>query len=153
VFSQSLLARLSRARAELQTVDGALTVESLAKASRLSRSQFILRYRAAFGVTPHQTRIRARLERAKWLLATSDLTVTEICMAVGFSSLGSFSHQFRIRCGESPARFRRRLAVLDASARASALAPHCVALMAAAWTAPPYFSRSADAGEPLESVV
>jgi transcriptional regulator GlxA family with amidase domain len=133
---------MCRARAALLDVDADVTVASLAKASRLSRSQFILRYRVAFGDTPHQTRIRARLERAKWLLATSTLTVTEICMAVGFSSLGSFSRLFRRRCGESPAMFRARLATLDEAARASSLAPHCVPLMAAAWAEPSYFSRS-----------
>jgi len=151
VLSQSLLVKLSRAHAELQDVDGHLTVESLAETSRLSRSQFILRYRAVFGVTPHQTRIRARLERAKWLLATSDLTVTEVCMAVGFSSLGSFSHQFRIRCGESPQRFRNRMTALAESAHALQLAPHCLPLMAAAWAATPYFPRSVESGEKLES--
>jgi len=107
VLTQELLVRMCRARAALEDVDADVTVAALAKASRLSRSQFIARYRVAFGDTPHQTRVRARLERAKWLLATGNLTVTEICMAVGFSSLGSFSHQFRLRCGESPVQYRR----------------------------------------------
>jgi transcriptional regulator GlxA family with amidase domain len=124
---------MCRARAALLDVDADVTVASLAKASRLSRSQFILKYRAVFGDTPHQTRIRARLERAKWLLATSRLSVTEVCMAVGFSSLGSFSRLFRLRCGESPVAFRARLAALEESSRRSSLAPHCVPLMAAAW--------------------
>ncbi len=118
------------ARAALEDLDAEVTVAALAKISGLSRSQFIARYRAAFGVTPHQTRIRARLDRAKWLLATSALTVTEICMAVGFSSLGSFSHLFRIRCGESPVRFKQRMATLGESS----LVPHCLPLMIEAWT-------------------
>ena len=143
---------MCRAHAALQDLDADVTVASLAKASHLSRSQFIARYRAAFGDTPHQTRIRARLERAKWLLATTALTVTEICMAVGFSSLGSFSHQFRNRCRESPARFRLRLSGLDEAARASVLVPHCVPLMTAAWTAAPYFSRSSGPNQALQSV-
>lgn len=137
-----LLLRMCRARAALLDVDAHVTVASLAKTSRLSRSQFIVRYRAAFGDTPHQTRIRARLERARWLLATSRLTVTEVCMAVGFSSLGSFSRLFRLRCGESPVRFRARLAALGEPSHAPNLAPHCVPLMAAAWAEPSYFSRS-----------
>jgi AraC-like DNA-binding protein len=118
----------------------------------LSRSQFIARYRATFGVTPHQTRIRARLERAKWLLATSDLTVTDICMAVGFSSLGSFSRLFRMRCGESPVQFKARFATRGKSSPAAAsLTPHCLLLMTAAWADESYFSRSPQDSEGLES--
>jgi transcriptional regulator GlxA family with amidase domain len=142
MLTQDLLNRMCRARAALLDLDADVTVASLARTSRLSRSQFILRYRAAFGDTPHQTRVRARIERARWLLATTGLTVTEVCMAVGFSSLGSFSRLFRIRCGESPLHFRKRLQCFDEPARRSQLAPHCLPLMTAAWTEPPDFSRS-----------
>jgi AraC-like DNA-binding protein len=141
---------MCRARAALQDLDAEISVASLARASRLSRSQFIARYRAAFGDTPHQTRINARIERAKWLLATGDCTVTEVCMAVGFSSLGSFSRLFRIRCGESPLRFKTRLATRGVS-RAAQLTPHCLALMTAAWAGESYFSRSPQDREKLES--
>ena len=109
MLAQELLGRLCRAREALQDVDAKVTVAALARVSRLSRSQFIARYRTVFGDTPHQTRIRARLERAKWLLATSEHTVTEICMAVGFSSLGSFSALFTARVGETPSAYRRRM--------------------------------------------
>ena len=143
---------MCRARVALEDLDAGVTVASLAKTSRLSRSQFIARYRAAFGDTPHQTRIRARLERAKWLLATTHLTVTEICMAVGFSSLGSFSALFRRRSGESPREFKARFSRLDEPARAARIAPHCLSLMAAAWTQAPHFSRSANPEEPIESI-
>ncbi len=143
MLARDLLIRMCRARAALLDVDADVTVASLARASRLSRSQFISRYRAAFGDTPHQTRIRARVERARWLLATSRLTVTEVCMAVGFSSLGSFSRLFRLRCGESPSTFRSRLAGLAEGPRAASVAPHCLPLLTAAWRAPSYFSRSA----------
>lgn len=151
VLKQELLARMCAARSALQDLDADVSVASLAKSSRLSRSQFIARYRAAFGGTPHQTRIRARLDRAKWLLATSALTVTEVCMAVGFSSLGSFSHQFRLRCGESPVRFKARFSRLDESARAADVTPHCLPLMSAAWADESYFSRSLQPAEPLKS--
>jgi AraC-like DNA-binding protein len=143
---------MCRARAALEDLEVEVTVASLAKASRLSRSQFIARYRAAFGDTPHQTRIRARLEHAKWLLATTGLTVTEICMAVGCSSLGSFSTLFRRRNGESPVQFKARVSELDEPERAASVAPHCLSLMAAAWAQPSYFSRSPQHDEPLESV-
>jgi len=151
VLTQELLVRMCRARAALLDLDADVTVASLAQASRLSRSQFIARYRAAFGDTPHQTRIRARLERARWLLATTRLTVTDICMAVGCSSLGSFSSLFRLRSGESPAQFKARFSELDQSQRAASVAPDCLSLMAAAWTQPSDFSRSAEPDEPLES--
>lgn len=128
---------MSRARTALRDLGADVNVASLASASRLSRSQFILRYRTAFGETPHQTRIRARLERAQWLLATSELSVTDVCMAVGFSSLGSFSRLFHDRCGEPPVRYRARLAA-DTSPGAR-LTPHCMALLASAWSEPSYF--------------
>jgi transcriptional regulator GlxA family with amidase domain len=130
---------MSRARAALHDLDADVTVASLAKASRLSRSQFIERYRDVFGDTPHQTRIRARLERAQWLLATTELSVTDICMTVGFSSLGSFSRMFRIRCGESPMRYRERLGRRTHATRCADLAPHCLSLLTAAWSEPSYF--------------
>jgi transcriptional regulator GlxA family with amidase domain len=144
---------MCRARAALQDLDADITVASLAKASRLSRSQFIARYRAAFGDTPHKTRIRARLDRARWLLATTHLTVTEVCMAVGSSSLGSFSRLFRIRCGESPVQFKARFATRGKSSLAAAsLTPHCLPLMTAAWADESYFSRSRQDCEKVESV-
>ena len=131
---------MSRARAALRDLDADVTVASLAQLSRLSRSQFILRYRDVFGDTPYQTRISARLERAQCLLATTELTVTDICMAVGFSSLGSFSRTFRARCGEPPVRYRARLVRAAGGHPPSArLAPHCLSLLAAAWSEPHYF--------------
>jgi transcriptional regulator GlxA family with amidase domain len=131
---------MSRARTALRDLNADLTVASLAKASRLSRSQFIQRYRDVFGDTPHQTRIRARLERAQWLLATTELTVTDVCTAVGFSSLGTFSRMFRARCGEPPARYRARLAhAAGEHPPAARLAPHCLSLLEAAWAEPSYF--------------
>src|SRR5687768_3768848 len=130
MLPQELLTRLTRARCSLRDLDVEATIAELARASDLSRSQFMLRYRTAFGETPHQTRIGARLERARWLLATTDLSVTDICMTVRFASLGTFSRTFRARCGEPPIRFRARVGGAgDARAR---LAPHCLALLAAA---------------------
>jgi transcriptional regulator GlxA family with amidase domain len=131
---------MSRARTALRDLGADVDVASLARASRLSRSQFILRYRTAFGETPHQTRIRARLERAQWLLATTELSVTDVCMAVGFSSLGSFSRTFSARCGEPPVRYRARLKHAPGMPSAAArLTPHCLSLLTAAWSGPSYF--------------
>jgi AraC-like DNA-binding protein len=86
----------------------ALTVDRLARRCRLSRFHFIRAFRAAFGNTPHQYLRNRRIERAKELLVTTPLPVTEICEQVGFSSLGSFSALFRRMTGEAPIEYRVR---------------------------------------------
>jgi len=83
-----------------------LTVASLARRARLSRFHFIRTFHAATGVTPHQYVRDRRLDRAKHLLETTAMPVTEICQAVGFRSLGSFSALFRRATGHSPRAFR-----------------------------------------------
>jgi AraC-like DNA-binding protein len=86
----------------------ALPVDALAARAGLSTFHFIRRFRAAFGSTPHQYLRARRLERARELLVTTPWPVTEICAAVGFSSLGSFSSLFRRATGETPAGYRAR---------------------------------------------
>jgi AraC-like DNA-binding protein len=90
-----------------------LTIARLARASGLSPFHFIRSFRAAFGVTPHQYLRGKRIDRAKELLVTTPLPVTEICDRIGFQSLGSFSSLFRRLTGETPAAYRaeRRKAV------------------------------------------
>ncbi|HWE91939.1 MAG TPA: helix-turn-helix transcriptional regulator [Pseudonocardiaceae bacterium] len=85
-----------------------LDVELLARYACLSRAQFNRTFKRAFGETPHQYLMSRRMERAKALLRAGDLSVTEVCLAVGFSSLGSFSTQFRRLVGESPSGYRER---------------------------------------------
>lgn len=85
-----------------------LTVIGLAARAGLSTFHFIRAFRACTGLTPHQYVRRCRIERAKHLLATTPLPVTEICEAVGFRSLGSFSRVFRTITGETPVEWRRR---------------------------------------------
>jgi AraC-like DNA-binding protein len=107
----------------LQQLDGpAPTIEALAREVRISPFHFIRRFEAVFGVTPHQYRIQVRLDRAKELLASGQLSVTAVCMEVGFSSLGSFSTLFTRRFGETPSAYRRRV-------RAGDLGPGCLSLM------------------------
>jgi AraC-like DNA-binding protein len=84
----------------------ALDTRTLARQAHLSPYHFIRVFRATYGLTPHQYLTRRRLEQAKQLLTTSMLSVTEICMAVGFSSLGSFSALFQRHTGRSPQHFR-----------------------------------------------
>jgi len=64
-------------------------------------------FKAVFGQTPHQVRIDARLDLAKRLLINDSMPVTDVCAAVGFASLGTFSHVFTRRIGSSPSAFRR----------------------------------------------
>lgn len=85
-----------------------LTVDLLADRCRLSSFHFIRAFRAAFGTTPHQYVRERRIERAKELLVTTPLPVTEICDGVGFHSLGSFSSLFRRLTGETPAEYRAK---------------------------------------------
>ncbi len=105
----SLFSGLCRARRALRSVtERPLSVEEAARLAGISPFHFIRRFDAVFGATPHQYRIEARLDRARRLLAKGELSVTEVCMEVGFSSLGSFSDVFTRRVGETPSGFRRR---------------------------------------------
>jgi AraC-like DNA-binding protein len=85
-----------------------LDVPALARRANVSRAHFNRCFADAFGVTPHRYLLTRRLERAKALLRGGELTVTEVCLAVGFTSLGSFSTQFRRFVGESPSGYRAR---------------------------------------------
>lgn len=85
-----------------------LTVPHLARLTRLSTFHFIRAFRAETGATPHQYVRARRIERARELLVTTPMPVTEICDAVGFQSLGSFSTLFRRLTGEAPAAYRAR---------------------------------------------
>lgn len=85
-----------------------LDVPALARSAHVSEAHFSRSFKAAFGETPHQYLLSRRMERAKALLRTGDLSVTDVCVAVGFSSLGSFSTQFHRFVGESPTAYRAR---------------------------------------------
>lgn len=85
-----------------------LDVPALARAAHMSAGHFSRSFRAAFGETPYSYLMTRRIERAKALLRRGDLTVTEVCFAVGCSSLGSFSTRFAELVGESPSAYRAR---------------------------------------------
>jgi AraC family transcriptional regulator len=74
----------------------------------LSPNHLLRMFKQAFGQTPHQYLTARRLERARHLLAHTDQPVTEICLSVGFASLGAFSWLFHRRVGVSPAEYRRQ---------------------------------------------
>ncbi|MFB9731008.1 helix-turn-helix domain-containing protein [Ornithinimicrobium kibberense] len=87
-----------------------LDLETLAAVAGLSTFHFLRLFRRAYGRTPGVYLSERRVERAQDLLRGANLTVTEVCHAVGFSSLGSFSTRFREITGESPSQFQRRYA-------------------------------------------
>jgi AraC-like DNA-binding protein len=85
-----------------------LDVPALARIALVSEAHFIRTFRATFGETPHRYLQRRRVERAMALLRSTDRRVTDICLAVGFSSLGTFSRTFRDIVGRSPSAFREQ---------------------------------------------
>ncbi|MER8001699.1 helix-turn-helix transcriptional regulator [Streptomyces sp. NPDC095613] len=101
------LVRLRRAR-DLMDRDYAepLDVPALARAAHMSPGHFSRSFRAAFGETPYSYLMTRRIERAKALLRRGDLSVTEVCFAVGCTSLGSFSSRFTELVGMSPSAYR-----------------------------------------------
>ncbi|TDW29499.1 helix-turn-helix transcriptional regulator [Cryobacterium psychrophilum] len=85
-----------------------LDVAAIAEIAHMSVSYFSRRLRLVFCESPHQYLYRRRIERAKWLLRTSELPVTEIANAVGYASLGTFTRTFVRIVGETPTRHRAR---------------------------------------------
>jgi AraC-like DNA-binding protein len=112
-----------------------LDVPALARVAGVSPSHFIRVFRATFGETPHRYLQRRRVERAMALLRETDRSVTDVCLAVGFASLGTFSRTFRAVVGESPRGYRRR------TAPPAAAVPTC---FTKAWTRP---ARDSSSGE------
>lgn len=83
-----------------------LTIDRLARLAGLSPFHFIRAFHAATGLTPHRYVRKRRIERACELLVTTPMSVTDICDATGFQSLGSFSSLFKRLTGETPAQYR-----------------------------------------------
>jgi AraC-like DNA-binding protein len=84
-----------------------LDVAALARVAHVSTAHFIRTFAATFGETPHRYLQRRRVERAMAMLRDTDRSVTEICVDVGFNSLGTFSRTFSAVVGESPTMYRR----------------------------------------------
>jgi AraC-like DNA-binding protein len=83
-----------------------LDVDDLAAVAGLSRAHFSREFRRAFGESPHAYLLTRRLERAAALLRSTDRSVTEICLDVGLSSLGSFTTSFKRTYGATPSAYR-----------------------------------------------
>jgi AraC family transcriptional regulator len=107
---EELYQRLHRAKDFIAaSFDQAVTLDDAAQIACLSPSHFLRTFQQAFRQTPHQFLTAKRLERAQKLLLQTELPVTDICLAVGFESLGSFSTLFRRQLGLSPEKFRRAI--------------------------------------------
>ncbi|MDQ1036206.1 AraC-like DNA-binding protein [Streptomyces sp. V3I8] len=133
------LVRLRRARDRMdREYAGPLDVPMLARTALMSPGHFQRSFRAAFGETPYGYLMTRRMERAKALLRRGDLSVTEVCFAVGCTSLGSFSSRFTELVGETPSAYRAR------SHEPGAAIPACVAKM---YTRP--VRRTAAKSQPL----
>lgn len=101
------LARLRKARDRIdREYAEPLDVESLARTALMSSGHFARSFRAAYGETPYCYLMTRRIERAKALLRRGDLSVTEVCVAVGCTSLGSFSASFTKLVGVPPSEYR-----------------------------------------------
>lgn len=126
-----IFARLCRARDRVLDVPAPCSIAELAHGCNLSPTQFIRQFQALFGETPHQLRIRSRIERAKEMLALDRESVTGVCLEVGCSSLGSFSTTFAQRVGASPSEYRRQLRPLVQvpGSWPPALIPGCLSLL------------------------
>jgi AraC-like DNA-binding protein len=109
-----------------------LDIATLARVACVSEAHFIRTFRATFGETPHRYLQRRRVERAMFLLRETDRSVTEVCLDVGFTSLGTFSRTFTEVVGEPPTTYRWRAADLRA-------VPAC---FAKAWTRPSSFGEA-----------
>lgn len=119
-----------------------MSLTRLAAEAGYSRYHFAREFRKAYGETPRAYLTRRRIERAKTLLRSANLSVTEICLLVGFESLGSFSSRFRQVTGRSPSGYRAAWVARNGVPPV----PGCVVLM---WTRPhpaiPQSARSAPA--------
>lgn len=142
MLTKDRLIRLCNARDQLQQVGhDELSIADIANTAAMSRFHFIRQFKAVFGETPIRLRTRSRLDEAKQRLVGTDESVTDICMAVGFSSLGSFSTLFAKRFGQSPSSYRRALSGCEAQ-----LKPDCMTLMRGSWESEAQISRSPDGG-------
>lgn len=121
--AEELNRRLLRARDEMdRAFSDPLDVRTVAAIAHISPAHFSRRFRAVFGESPHRYLQRRRVERSMFMLRESECTVTDICFAVGFSSLGTFSRTFREIVGQTPTDYR--------AGHGPIVTPHCVQIAA-----------------------
>src|SRR5687768_1542236 len=110
-----------------------LDVPALARIACVSRAHFIRTFHATFGETPHRYLQRRRVERAMWLLRETDRSVLDICLDVGFTSLGTFGRTFRDIVGQPPVTYR------NSTTPVAGAVPTCFTM---AWTRPSTFGEA-----------
>ena len=121
--AEDLNRRLLRARDAMDRAYAEpLDVPAIAAVAHVSEAHFIRTFRAVFGETPHRYLQRRRVERSMFLLRETDRPVSEICLEVGFMSLGTFSRTFREIVGETPSSYRQ--------GHGPVIAPACVQMAA-----------------------
>jgi AraC-like DNA-binding protein len=108
-----------------------LDIPELARVACVSEAHFIRTFRATFGETPHRYLQRRRVERAMFLLRETDRSITDICLDVGFASLGTFSRTFRDIVDATPTEYRGRGEVFAV--------PNCFSM---SWTRPSSFGQA-----------
>jgi AraC-like DNA-binding protein len=113
-------------------VEQPLNLDALAQQVHLSRFHLLRAFRQVYGETPHAYLTRLRMTRAKELLTATDLSVTDVCLHVGYESLGSFSASFRRYVGHSPYNYRARVFQSVQIAQVAArYVPYCFIFMRA----------------------
>ena len=121
--TEDLNRRLLRARDAMDRAFAEpLDVPTVAAVAHVSEAHFIRTFRSVFGETPHRYLQRRRVERSMFLLRETDRSVTDICLDVGFTSLGTFSRTFREIVGEPPSAYRK--------GHGPVVAPNCVQMAA-----------------------
>ena len=111
-----------------------LDIPELARIAIVSEAHFIRTFKETFGETPHRYLQRRRVERSMFLLRETDRSVTDICLDVGFGSLGTFSRTFRDIVGVSPSEYRARALPEEKTA-----IPTCFTMV---WTRPSSFGEA-----------
>jgi AraC-like DNA-binding protein len=139
--AEDLNRRLLRARDAMDRAYAEpLDVRAVAAVAHLSEAHFIRSFRAVFGETPHRYLQRRRVERSMFLLRETDRSVTDICLDVGFTSLGTFSRTFREIVGETPSHYRAEHEPM--------VAPNCFQMAATRpWSVARLTTRSSSFGE------
>lgn len=109
ITAPDVFERLNRARKFIDLCyDLPLDLDEISSHACFSRYHFLRLFRQAFNKTPHQYLVERRIERAKELLSSRDLRVTDVCFEVGFQSLGSFSSLFHKSVGHAPITYREK---------------------------------------------
>jgi len=135
MLTRGNLGRLCNGRDMLRNDDR--SVSEIAATIGMSNFHFIRQFKAVFGETPNRYRVRHRMELARAKISIGNESVTDICMDLGYSSLGSFSTLFSRHFGVAPTNYRKKI-----TAKPEDLTPDCFSLLRAAWSRESQFSRS-----------